>query len=450
MIIATPPSTHKPLALKAIAAGRHVMVEKPLATTAADARDMIEAAKAKDVVLMVGHTFEYHSAVWQLREMVQKKELGDLYYLDTARLNLGLYQNDCNVLFDLAPHDVSILNFVLGATPVSVQCWSSHHANAKLEDVGYLRLHYKNPDVTANVHVSWLDPCKVRRVTMVGSQKMVIFNDLESEERIKIHDKGVSQAPQLGEDLTQPPMSYRYGDVVSPHLVMNEPLVVEDEHFTDCVISGMTPLTGGANGLAVVEVLEAAQLSAVEGREVLVEEIRGSEVVLAEPASALAGHRGPEQRCPLRSVTCGEYRCHHRPAAAVPVGTTCAVPGHHGRDRGRRRRGPGRLGRTAAHRPVRRRRRGQRLRVRVGGVLRDGLRRRRGQRHRRAAPGDACPGHRSWGRGDRAREHLRRHRRGRRPGRCRAAVRRCRRRHPAAHAGDDQGRGHARPPRRSP
>lgn len=188
------------------------------------------------------------------------------------------------MLFDLAPHDVSILNFVLGATPVSVQCWSSHHAH-QLEDVGYLRLHYKNPDITANVHVSWLDPCKVRRVTMVGSQKMVIFNDLESEERIKIHDKGVSQAPQLGEDLTQPPMSYRYGDVVSPHLVMNEPLLVEDEHFADCVLSGMTPLTGGANGLAVVEVLEAAQLSAARGREVLVEEVRGSKVVLAEPAA---------------------------------------------------------------------------------------------------------------------------------------------------------------------
>jgi predicted dehydrogenase len=294
VIIATPPSTHKPLALKAIAAGLHVMVEKPLATNAADARAMIAAAEAQGVVLMVGHTFEFHSAVWQLREMVQKKELGDLYYLDTARLNLGLYQHDCNVLFDLAPHDVSILNYVLGASPVSVQCWSSRHANSRLEDVGYLRLHYKDPDITANVHVSWLDPCKVRRVTMVGSQKMVIFNDLASEERIKIHDKGVSQSPQLGEDLTQPPMSYRYGDVVSPHLVMNEPLMVEDEHFTDCVLSGMKPLTGGANGLAVVEVLEAAQLSAREGREVLIEEVRLStpKIILEESRAASAPTAG--------------------------------------------------------------------------------------------------------------------------------------------------------------
>jgi predicted dehydrogenase len=280
VIIATPPSTHKPLALKAIAAGRHVMVETPLATTAADAREMIAAAAAKGVVLMVGHTFEYHSAVWQLRQMVRDKTLGELYYLDTARLNLGPYQNDSNVLFDLAPHDVSILNFILGAKPVSVEYWSSQHANGRLEDVGYLRLHYQNPDLTANVHVSSLDPRKVRRVTMVGSQKMATFDDLAPEEWIKIHDKGFSEAAQAGEDLTRPPMSYRYGDVAAPYQVFNEPLMVEDEHFTDCVISGMTPLTDGANGLAVVEVLECAQRSAVEGRAVLVEEVEVPATVL--------------------------------------------------------------------------------------------------------------------------------------------------------------------------
>ncbi|WP_343973731.1 Gfo/Idh/MocA family oxidoreductase [Kribbella koreensis] len=275
VIIATSPSTHKPLALKAIAAGVHVMVEKPLATTAADAREMIAAAKAAGVVLMVGHTFEYHSAVWQLREMVQNRELGKLYYLETARLNLGLYQRDCNVLFDLAPNDVSIVNYVLGDMPVSVQCWTSRHANPQLEDVAYLRLHYMDPDVTANIHVSWLNPDKVRKVTMVGSEKMVVFDDLATQERMKVHDKGVSRPPRLVDELTEPPMSYRYGDVVLPHLVMNEPLMVEDEHFAECILTGLTPLTSGANGLAVVEVLEAAQMSAREGREVLIEEIAG-------------------------------------------------------------------------------------------------------------------------------------------------------------------------------
>ncbi len=237
VIIATPPSTHRALALMAIAAGCHVMVEKPLATSSADARAMIDAASVAGVKLMVGHTFEYHSAVWRLRELTRSNALGELYYLDTARLNLGLYQNDCNVLFDLAPHDISILNYVLSATPVSVRCWASRHAHRRLEDVGYLRLQYEDPDVIANVHVSWLDPCKVRRVTIVGSQKMVIFN------------------------------------VVAPFLAVNEPLMVEDEHFLDCAISGMHPLTDGANGLAVVEVLEAAQLSADEGREVRLDEL---------------------------------------------------------------------------------------------------------------------------------------------------------------------------------
>jgi len=272
VIIATPPSTHRALALMAIAAGCHVMVEKPLATSSADARAMIDAASVAGVKLMVGHTFEYHSAVWRLRELTRSNALGELYYLDTARLNLGLYQNDCNVLFDLAPHDISILNYVLSATPVSVRCWASRHAHRRLEDVGYLRLQYEDPDVIANVHVSWLDPCKVRRVTIVGSQKMVIFNDLATEERIRIHDKGVRELND-GADLTQPPMSYRYGDVVAPFLAVNEPLMVEDEHFLDCAISGMHPLTDGANGLAVVEVLEAAQLSADEGREVRLDEL---------------------------------------------------------------------------------------------------------------------------------------------------------------------------------
>ncbi len=275
LVIATPPTTHAPLACAAMAAGKHVLVEKPFATTLEDAHQMVEIASENDVVLMVGHTFEYHSAVWALREMVARGDLGELYYLDTSRLNLGLYQHDVNVLFDLAPHDISILNYVLGSTPTSVECWGSRHAHRRLEDIAYLRVCYDEPHVEANVHVSWLDPCKVRRMTVVGSSKMVVFDDLEGEERIRVHNKGVVQTDETA-DLTMPPMSYRYGEVVAPYLVVNEPLLLEDEHFVDCILTGMAPLTDGANGLAVVEVLEAAQLSMREHREVFIDEVRRS------------------------------------------------------------------------------------------------------------------------------------------------------------------------------
>ena len=266
-VIATPPTTHASMAMRLIEAGKHVLVEKPIAADSADARRMIAAAEARDVVLMVGHTFEYHSAVWMLREMIQGGEIGDLYYVDSARLNLGLYQSDVNVIYDLAPHDISIFNHILGHKPTSVHAWASRNAHPFLEDVAYLRLYYSQPDVCANIHVSWLDPYKVRRVTVVGSQKMVVYDDLASDERIRVHDKGVIREPANG-DQTQPPMSYRYGDVISPYLTVNEPLKVEDQHFLDCVISGQRPQSDGENGLAVVEVLEAAQRSLREGRSI--------------------------------------------------------------------------------------------------------------------------------------------------------------------------------------
>lgn len=264
VVIAVPPTLHAPLALEAIARGVHVLVEKPLAPTVEEGQAMVSAAEKMGVTLMVGHTFEYHSAVWELRSMVQRGDLGDLYYLDTARLNLGLYQRDVNVVFDLAPHDVSILNYVLGASPSMVECWGARNAHPRLEDVAQLRLYYDDPGVFANVHVSWLNPKKVREVTVVGSHKMVVFDDLKTEQRLKVHDKGVT-AMADGADLTAVPMSYRHGDIVSPYLAMNEPLRVEDEHFLDCVQTGLRPLTDGESGVEVVRVLEAAQRAMCEG-----------------------------------------------------------------------------------------------------------------------------------------------------------------------------------------
>lgn len=272
VVVATPPTSHVAIALQAIDAGKHVLVEKPLAPTSAEARRLISAAANAGVILMTGHTFEYNPAVWKLRDLVHSQVLGEVYYLDSARLNLGLYQNDVNVILDLAPHDVSIINHVLGEAPVAVQAWASRHAHSRFEDVAYLRLLYADERLSANIHVSWLDPCKVRRVTAVGSAKMAVYDDLAAEERIRVLDRGVS--PSLnGDDLTQPPMSYRYGDITSPYVASDEPLSVQDAHFALCIMTGTTPNTDGASGLAVVEVLEAAQLSLQLDRAVRLEEI---------------------------------------------------------------------------------------------------------------------------------------------------------------------------------
>src|SRR5712691_2654924 len=277
VVVATPPSSHVAVAMEAIEAGKHVLVEKPLASTTTGARRLMAAASDADVILMVGHTFEYNPAVRKLRELVQSQQLGELFYIDSARLNLGLYQNDVNVIFDLAPHDISIINHVLGRKPVAVQAWAARHAHPRFEDVAYLRLFYDDffddRGLSANIHVSWLDPCKVRRVTAVGSKKMAVYDDLAAEERIRVLDKGVCLPPD-GDNLTQPPMSYRYGDIVVPFIASDEPLAVQDRHFIECIGSGAQPLTDGANGLAVVETLEAAELSRRLGRPVLLEEVR--------------------------------------------------------------------------------------------------------------------------------------------------------------------------------
>jgi predicted dehydrogenase len=267
LVVATPPTTHVPIALEAIAAGKHVLVEKPMATTSADARRLVASAAAAGVVLMPGHTFEHDAAVWKLRDLVQSGELGEVYYIETGRLNLGLYQPDVNVIMDLAPHDVSIINLLMGRRPETVQAWASRHAHRRFEDVAYLRLGYGDGGPSAHIHVSWLDPCKVRLVTVVGSRKMAVYDDLATGERIRLHDKSVCW-PADDQDLTLPPMSYRYGDIVAPYVPAPEPLGVQDEHFVRCIVTGEHPRTDGESGLAVVEVLEAAHRALETGAPV--------------------------------------------------------------------------------------------------------------------------------------------------------------------------------------
>jgi predicted dehydrogenase len=272
VVIATPPRTHAPLALEVVRAGRHVFVEKPLATSVADCEELIDAARMNGVLLMAGHTFEYNAAVWKLRDLAASGTLGRIRYVDCARLNLGLFQSDVNVIWDLAPHDVSIINFVLGRAPAAVSAWGHSHANRGLEDVAHVHLRYPDSDIRAYIHVSWLDPCKVRRVTVVGSDKMAVYNDMSANERIRIYDAGVDvdDAPN-GRAMHEVPVTYRRGDIVSPFVAVEEPLFVQDSHLVECIRTGLQPRTDGYCGLQVTSVLEAANKALRAGHEVAIE-----------------------------------------------------------------------------------------------------------------------------------------------------------------------------------
>jgi predicted dehydrogenase len=257
VVVAVPPRLHLEVAAEAIEAGKHVLVEKPLATSSRDARTLIELAQKAGVVLMVGHTFEFTAALQELRTRIARGELGEVQYIDAAWLNLGLYQDDINVLWDLAPHGISICNYLLDTHPRRVGAWGSSHGNAGfMEDVAMLRLQYENPEVTAYIRVSWLDPAKVRRVTVVGTKKMAVFNDLAHAEPLRIYDRGVETDDTS--DYSATTLTYRYGEIVSPHINASEPLNQEVQHFLDCINRQETPRTDGANGLAVVATLEAA------------------------------------------------------------------------------------------------------------------------------------------------------------------------------------------------
>jgi predicted dehydrogenase len=267
LVIATPPATHYELGMQALRAGKSVLIEKPLATSVAEAEELTTFAEREDLTLMVGHTFEYNPAVWKLQELIQEGSLGELFYIDTARLNLGLYQTDCNVIWDLAPHDISIINYLLGSQPSAVRAWGDTHAHPTLVDVAYLSLLYGDLDIWAHVHVSWLDPCKVRRVTVVGRERMAVYNDLADEERIRVYDKCVDAITPLPSQ-HEVPLTYRYGGISAPYVPFREPLATEDEHFLDCVATGAHPTSDGRSGLAVVAALEAADRAIAEQRTI--------------------------------------------------------------------------------------------------------------------------------------------------------------------------------------
>ncbi len=263
--IATPVHSHYRLALAALRAGKHVLVEKPLAACVDQAGEIIAEGNRQSRVVMVGHTFVYNPAVAAMREIIASGQLGEIYYINGTRVNLGLFQPDINVAWDLAPHDISILLFVLNMEPVAASARGGVFVQRKkgLHDVAYLSLIFPN-GIMADIRVSWLDPCKIRRYTVVGSMKMLVYDDVEPENKIMIYDKGV-EIPPYSDTEEQFHLSYRTGDGVPYPISWAEPLRVQCQHFLDCIKEGTEPRSSGRVGLQVIRILESAQHSLLNG-----------------------------------------------------------------------------------------------------------------------------------------------------------------------------------------
>ncbi len=257
--IATPVSSHYELALQALRAGKHVFVEKPLTETSEQGERLIAEAAKRNLVLHVDHTFIYTGAVRKIHELADKGELGDLYYYDSVRVNLGLFQPDVSVLWDLAVHDLSIMDYVFPLTPVAVSATGVSHVPGKPANIAFLTVFFEN-DAIAHLHVNWLAPVKVRRTLIGGSRKMIVYDDLEPSEKIKLYDKGITLNGSK-EKLYNTLIGYRTGDMWAPKLEMTEALRLEAQHFVRCITQGERSITDGQAGLRVVRILEAATQS---------------------------------------------------------------------------------------------------------------------------------------------------------------------------------------------
>jgi predicted dehydrogenase len=261
VVVATSAPSHFPVAKRVIEAGLHCYVEKPLTLTSADALELVRLADERGVVLMVGHLMEYHSAINWIRDYIASGDMGDVLYVYGQRLNLGKVRTEENAFWSLAPHDVSIVLYLLGETPDFVSANGAAYLHDGVHDTVFANLHFPSGKM-ANIHVSWLDPHKVRKLTIVGTKKMLVFDDMQATEKIWIYDKGVEPAEALGygEDLR-----LRFGDITIPFIPMREPLAIEVQHFLDCCADGSTPRSDGRDGLRVVRVLEAVDQSMAAG-----------------------------------------------------------------------------------------------------------------------------------------------------------------------------------------
>lgn len=259
IVVATPVHLHHELGMRALRSGKHVFIEKPMASSSDECCDLIDLADELGLRLMVGHTFIYTSVVRRIKEIIDSGDLGEIQYIGAQRLNLGLFQSDINVAWDLAPHDISIILYLLGKAPISVNCQGKAHVRQGIEDVTNMTLNFDGPQI-ATIQSSWLDPNKIRQMTVVGTRRMLLYDDIEPLEKIRIYDKRV-EAPPHYDTFAEFQYSYHYGDMYSPYLKQVEPLKVECQHFLDCINEAKRCESGGAEGLQVVRILEAASES---------------------------------------------------------------------------------------------------------------------------------------------------------------------------------------------
>lgn len=262
IVIATPISKHFEHAKKVLRAGKHVLVEKPLATTTIEAQELIDLSVKQQKILMVGHTFEYNSAVIKIKEYIKQGGLGDIYYIYSQRLNLGIVRQDCNTLWNLAPHDISIILYLLEEEPVSISASGASYLQESIEDIAFVYLMFASGK-SAQIHVSWLSPDKIRQLVVVGSKKMLVYDDTSLDAKIKLYDKGIDKKninyeQEKYKTFQEFQLLKRVGDIIIPKIDFQEPLKAECSHFIDCIINNKTPLTDGFNGLRTVKVLEAA------------------------------------------------------------------------------------------------------------------------------------------------------------------------------------------------
>jgi predicted dehydrogenase len=270
--IATPVHLHFELAKKSLDAGKHTFIEKPMASSVDECAQLKKLAEEKNLTLMVGHTFLYSQTVRRIKEIIEAGDLGNILYISARRLNLGLFQKDINVAWDLAPHDISIILYIMDAEPVSVNCQGKANVTRGIEDITNMTIDFKEGGF-ATIKSSWLDPNKIREMTFVGSKRMLVYDDIEPNEKVKIYDKRVEKPPHY-DTFGDFHHSYHYGDMYSPYIKQDEPLKIECQHFLDCIKTGDSPLSGAEESLRVVQILEASSESLKkDGNKIMIKKV---------------------------------------------------------------------------------------------------------------------------------------------------------------------------------